>query len=193
MAMLVAVGLLWPSVLLGQFGLFKGGKGDFQTFQDPGGGFQLEYPKDWRVTAGIGDVIATFAQKNGEAAVVVERFRMTQPLKAVTDQFGQIEVDILKERQPRATSDSFKLVTANGRPVVVIDYSRAGLAGQEQVRQYSMPIAQDLYRLTCSAVMAQFTKYDPIFVRIAGSFAPLAAGAGAGQNVPPGTGQTPSK
>ena len=186
---LVLLGVLAPRVSLGQFGkLFGGGKGDFRTFLDPGGAFQLEVPKDWRATAGAADVIVTFAQKDAEAAIVVERFRLNQPLREVTDLFGQIEMDTLKERQPRATNVSFKLVTSNGRTVAVIDYTRPGLAGQEQARQYSVPIGQDLYRLNCSAAMSEFAKVRPIFLRIAGSFAPLASNA-PGQAPPGNSGQ----
>lgn len=160
---------------VGQFGFLKGGsKTDFQLFTDPGGRFALEYPKDWQVIAGAGDVLVTFAQKKSEAAFVVERYRMSQALAPdeITDLFAQIEADVLKERQPKAVEVAAKIVHASGQRLIVIDYSRPGLSGPERARQYSFPVGQDLYRLTCSAVRAQFAKYDPVFIHLAETFKP---------------------
>lgn len=175
LVLFVALSILAPVVVRGQFGFLRGSKSDFQTFSDPAGRFQLEYPKDWQPTAGIGDVLVTFAQKKSEAALVVERFHLNQALGEINELFGQIEMDTLKERQPQATGVSFKVVGSKGLAVVMIDYSRPGLAGQEQARQYSFPIGQELYRLNCSAMMALFAKYDPVFLHIAGSFTTTAA------------------
>lgn len=160
---------------VGQFGFLKGGsKTDFQLFKDPGGRFSLEYPKDWQAVAGAGDVLVTFVQKKSEAAFVVERYRMNQALTPdeITDLFAQIEADVLKERQPKAADVTAKIVDANGQRLIVIDYSRPGLSGPERARQYSFPVGQDLYRLTCSALKNQFAKYDPVFIHVAETFKP---------------------
>jgi hypothetical protein len=42
----------------------------------------------------------------------------------------------------------------------------------ERVRQYSFPVGQDLYRVTCAAVSSQFAKADPLFTALAESFRP---------------------
>jgi hypothetical protein len=153
---------------------------DFQLFRDPAGRFSLEFPKDWQVNAGVGDVLVTFAQKKNEAALVVERFHLNLAPTAekIDELFAQIEEDTLKERQPQASAVSHKIADANGRRFIVIDYTRPGLTRPlERARQYSLPIGQDMYRLICSAVPAQFAKYDPLFAHVNESFAAPAAEA----------------
>jgi hypothetical protein len=163
------------------FGL--GSKAEYLVFKDPSGQFSLEYPKDWQIFPGTGDIIATFAQKKGEAALVIERFKLNVALKnpeEVTDAFTEIETDVLKERQPKATDVSGKLVVQNGLRVIVLDYSRPGLVKPERARQYSMPQGPALFRLACSAVATLFTKYDPTFLHVAESFKVLAPAATSG-------------
>jgi len=147
---------------------------DMQWFQGPNNRIRFEYPKkDWQLVPGGSSVVVTLAQKKGEAAVVVEQNRMNQALASedITELFGQIEVDIVKERQPSASDVQAKLVQASGRRLVILTYSRKGVAGPERVRQYSIPTGIELFRLTCSAASAQFTRYEPVFAHLAASFA----------------------
>jgi hypothetical protein len=170
---------LLPGFALAQiFGL--GGK-DYKPFKDQAGRFQLEYPKDWQPVLGVGDVIVTISQKKGEASLLIKRFQLLDDPGQINDVFGQLESDALKMDQPQATDVSFKIAGANGRPAVVIDYSRQGLAGPERGRQYSFPIGQEVYRLNCTALTGLFAKYEPQFLHIAQSFmaAPGAAPASA--------------
>jgi len=168
-AVLLAVaGLSTARPAFAQFPFF-GGK-DFKQFADRAGRFQLEYPKDWQATIGVGDVIVTFTQKKGEAALVIQRFQLLDDPGQITDTFGQVEMDSFKMQQPQATDVSFKIAVANGRPVIVIDYSRQGLAGQEKGRQYSFPVGSQIFRLNCTAMMSLFAKYEPQFLHIAQSF-----------------------
>jgi hypothetical protein len=171
LAAAITAGVIAP--LDAQFGFLKGNsKVEYVAFRDPSQQFVLEYPKDWQVIGGAGDVVVSLAQKKNEAAVVVERFKMNTALapQDVTDLFAQIETDVLKERQPKATEIASKVVDQNGHRLIVLDYSRVGVAGPERVRQYSFPIGQALYRLTCSAPTAQFAKYDPVFAHVADTF-----------------------
>jgi hypothetical protein len=152
----------------------RAAKLETQWFQGPTNRIRFEYPKkDWQVVPGGSSVIVTLAQKKGEAAVVVEQSRMNQALapEDITDLFGQLEADLVKERQPGATDVQAKLVEAAGRRLVILTYGRKGVAGAERVRQYSIPTGIDLFRLTCSAGWAQFTKYEPVFAHLAASFA----------------------
>jgi hypothetical protein len=165
---LLAFCTLSPTFAVAQFP-FLGGK-DYKLYKDQAGRFQLEYPKDWQPILGVGDVLVTFAQKKGEATLLVKRFQLLDELGEINDGFGQLEVDGLKMDQPQATDVSFKVVGANGRSAVVIDYSRPGLAGPERGRQYSFPIGQAVYRLNCTALAGVFAKYDPQFLHIAQSF-----------------------
>lgn len=160
-----------------------GGK-DFKPFKDPAGRFQFEYPKDWQPIMGVGDVIATFAQKKGEAALLIKRFQLLDDPGQINEVFAQLEADALKMDQPQATDVSFKIAGANGRPVVVIDYSRPGLAGPERGRQYSFPVGQDVYRFNCTALVSSFQKYEATFLNIAQSFMSTSGAAAPGSRPP---------
>ncbi len=167
-----------------QFGFLKrDSKVEYTTFKDPGQQFTLDYPKDWQAIGGAGDVVVSLAHKKNEAAIVVERFKMNTPLapQDVTDLFAQIETDVLKERQPKATDVASKVVDQSGQRLIVLDYARVGVAGAERVRQYSFPAGQALYRLTCSAPTAQFVKYEPVFAHVSETFKPAASTTGANQ------------
>jgi hypothetical protein len=167
---MVVLGLLGPQCAFAQFP-FLGGR-DYKLFKDQAGRFQLEYPKDWQPTMGVGDVVVTFAHKKGEAALLIKRFQLLDDPGQINDVFGQLELDALKMDQPQATDMSFKIAGANGRPVVVIDYSRPGLVGPERGRQYSFPVGPEVYRLNCTSLTGLFAKYDPQFLHIAQSFMP---------------------
>ena len=171
--MLKGLGLLTAAacLLLGAEALAQ--RPNYLLFTDPGRRFSVEFPKDWTwlIVSGSGEPLVTFIHPRKEAAVVVERFRMRQPLKReeVTDLFAQIEVDVLKENQPRATDVVSKMVNEKGKKLILIDYFRPGIDTRERVRQYSVPVGQDLYRITCMTIGGQFGKYEPTFAVVAES------------------------
>jgi pSer/pThr/pTyr-binding forkhead associated (FHA) protein len=53
----------------------------------------------------------------------------------------------------------------------VNDYTRAGSAGPERVREYSISVGNKIYRLTCSAAATEFARYEPVFAHVASTFA----------------------
>ena len=153
-------------------------RGGYLLFTDPSKRYAVEFPRDWRwtVVAGSGEALATFVHPRSEAAVVVERFRMRQTLaqNEITDLFGQIEADVLKENQPRVSDVNAKVVVQGGRRLVQIDYKRPGVGEpgrveDERVRQYSFPVGGNLYRITCAALGSQFAKYEATFQWVAES------------------------
>ena len=152
------------------------------TFNDPGGRFTVEFPRDWRwqIVSGAAEPLVTFVQPRNLAAVVIEHFHMNQQLapEDITDLFAQIEVDVLKENQPRATEVNAVAQTQFGRRLIVLDYRRPGVSEPERVRQYSFPVGRDLYRLTCMAVDEQFPKFESVFSTLAQSFKPAARASG---------------
>ncbi|MCX6538158.1 MAG: energy transducer TonB [Acidobacteria bacterium] len=117
-------------------------------------------------------MLLTLAQKNNEATVVIDHMRMGVELRPdeIAEVFANLEAQNVAEHQPEA-KDVKAVVTGTptGR-IVVLNYLRPGLRGAERVVQYSMPIAQDLYRLICSALIGKFNTYEPIFTQIAYSF-----------------------
>ena len=162
----------------------------FLLFTDPEARFSVEFPKDWEwsIVAGSGEALVVFVQPKKEAAIVVEHSRMKQSLapEDVTDVFAQIEGEVLKENQPRATGIAAQIVKRNGLPRVLVDYSRPGVGGGEpqRVRQYSMPTGRDLYRVTCMALSSQFKKYDATFGAVAETLKSAASLKPAGGTTP---------
>jgi len=146
---------------------------NYLLFTDPGRRFSVEFPKEWTwlIVSGSGEPLVTFIHPRKEAAVVVERFRMRQPLSRdeVTDLFAQIEAEVLKENQPLAADVVSKMVNEKGKKITVIDYVRPGIDTKERVRQYSIPVGQNLYRITCMTIGGQFGKYEPTFRAVADS------------------------
>lgn len=153
---------------------------DVLKFGDPADRFTVEFPRDWgwQIVAGAVEPIVTFIQPRKQAYVIIEHFHMNQPLapEEITDFFAQVEADVLRDNQPRATDIDPKVFMQSNRRVIVLDYRRPGLAGGEieRVRQYSYPIGRDLYRLTCASISSQFAKHDPLFSALAESFRPAA-------------------
>jgi hypothetical protein len=134
---------------------------------------QLDLPKkDWMVLPSSGSVLLVIASRKGDAVVLVERSSLQQPLQAadITDLFAQIETDEIKERQPKAADFQSKVLDIGDRRLVAVQYARPGVLGAEKVRQYSMPVGRQLYRVTCISSAARFVAYDPVFAHVAASF-----------------------
>ena len=177
---LLAVALAVPSFAGQKFLGIGRSKTEFQVFKDPNGRFSFEYPKDWHAVPGSGDVIVTFSQKDGEAALVIERLRLNLPIAKddVTDGFVRSETDLLQQRQPKATNVAAKILDLNDLRMIVFDYNRPGISRPERARQYSIPSGtEDLYFLTCSTGAEAFAKYEPIFSHVAASFKIAPAGS----------------
>jgi len=139
----------------------------------PNGRFSIEYPRsDWIVLPGGGDVVLSLAQRNGEAVVQVLHSTLKTALAAdeITDLFAQLEVDTLKDQDQGAADFQPRVFDAGDRRLIIVQFTQPGLAGRNQVRQYSIPRGQDLYRLICSAAVPLFSKYSAIFSHIAASF-----------------------
>jgi hypothetical protein len=156
----------------------------FQRYQDDSRGFSIDFPVqwNWQYVPGSGEPVALLESPyeksiNGNrAAVVVERFRLSERLAAdeITDVFVEIEQKHIKEGQPSAVISSAKLTNAFGRRVIEIQYDRTGPQGARQhVRHYSFPIEQDLYRVTCMASPSDFASFSALFDQIVGSLRPL--------------------
>lgn len=152
-----------------------GGKpDDYVTFKPADERFAVDVPKrDWRTVAGAGSVLVVFSEAKSEASVALEHIRLKQSLEPgdITQLFVDLEVESVKERD--ASADGFRTdlrTDAEGRRIIVIDFTHTGLRGPEQVRQFSLPWGSDLFRLICSAAPTMFERYAPLFDHMAGSF-----------------------
>ena len=135
--------------------------------------FQLEWPrKDWLALPGGGSLLLAFASKKGDAVVLVEQVTLRQPLdpRDLTELFAQLEAEGIKERHPGATDFQSKVIEGADRRLVAVQFARTGVLGSERVRQYSIPVGKQLYRVTCAAAAAQFAAYEPVFAHMAATF-----------------------
>jgi hypothetical protein len=150
----------------------------FRAFQDQ---FTFEYPlKDWDPMPGGTSSLVAMAQRKREAAVVVEYqpLRLELAPSEIDQDFAKLEAEPVTTRQPSATDVTVKLIDVGSTRVIVVEYTRKGLAGAERVRQYSLPMGKQLYRLVCSAPAALFAKHEPTFAAMVETFKVGAATAG---------------
>jgi len=136
-------------------------------------GFQVEWPKkDWMLMPAAGSLSLVVVSKKGDALVVVERTALNQPLEPadITDLFAQLESDAIKERQPSAAELQSKVIDSGEQRLVAVQYSRPGMTGPERVRQYSLPVGKQLFRLTCVSAAGRFAAYEPVFAHMAATF-----------------------
>src|SRR5215471_24276 len=153
-AVFAGAGIAMPSAA-GQWPFGRGNKSpNYLTFKDPAGRFSIEYPnKDWQVIPGTGSVIVAFAQKNSDASVLVDYTKLKIALapNEIDTGFGDLEVQLLKERQPTAANLKPRLLPSPSAPRVVIEFDRTSSQKQERVIQHSIPTGADLYRIVCAA------------------------------------------
>ena len=143
-----------------------------QPQRSPDAPLQVEFPtKDWMVLPSSGVLVLAAASRRGDAVVLIERSTLRQALDPadITDLFAQIEIDAIKEREPKAAEFQSKVLDAGARRLVAVQYSRSGVLGTERVRQYSVPVGTDLYRVICISSAARFAVYDPVFSHVAAS------------------------
>ncbi len=103
---------------------------------------QVEFPtKDWMVLPSSGALVLAAASRKGDAVVLIERSTLRQALDPadITDLFAQIEIEAIKERQPKAADFVSKVLDSGARRLVAVQYSRPGVLGSERVRQYLGP------------------------------------------------------
>lgn len=155
--------------------MFGGGKKnpEFKPFQSPSQRFTVEYPsRDWQVQP-AGTAAVVFTQKKAEATVSIEHGTLAGALDPadVNDTTAGYEVEYVKSQLPKAEGFRSEVQGDIKRRVIVIDYSRPAVkGGMEQARQYSFIVGKDVYRITCSATPAHFTKYEPVFTHMVSSF-----------------------
>jgi hypothetical protein len=145
----------------------------YQLFRGYPDRFTFEYPtKDWEQIAGGTSSVMTLVQKKREAAVVIEYqpLRLELAPSEIDEEFAKLELEPVTQRQPGATNTGLKLVDMGANKVIIIEYTRKGLSGQETVRQYSLALGKHLYRIVCSAPTASFGKNEAVFTAIVETF-----------------------
>jgi hypothetical protein len=178
----ILIGALVPSVAA-QNPLKWMGFGDkntkYQPYRDPGGRFDLEYPaKDWKLLpSGSSSSTLAIFQRGDEATLFVEHVTMLSALTpAEIAAMAAVELDAVKDRQPKATgfkTEPFDSRSGNG---VLISYARVG-SGPETAVQYSVAVGLELFRINGVVQTRQWAKYEPIVKYMIQSFRAPAAGA----------------
>jgi len=143
----------------------------YLLFTDPGKRFSIEFPNTWTwmIIQGSQEPLATFVHPRKEAAVVVERFKLPVRLNPgdITDLFAEIEAAKVKENQRDVSAVVARIVTRADLKGAVVDYVRGGLSESERVRQFSIPVGDDVYRITCMALASRFQQYELEFEIVA--------------------------
>jgi hypothetical protein len=138
----------------------------FKPFIDPAGRFSLVYPEKWKPVAGARDVLIAIVTSDFKTVVLVQQ-QMSDPLPEISQRLMGLEANGIRARQPDATGITPSV--ANFRQMtMVVDYSRPGINGVEQVRQYGI-YESTLVRITCIAPEKDFKKNEKFFEEIARS------------------------
>jgi hypothetical protein len=174
-AILIALALPATPLTAGQHlpGWLGGGDKDvkYATYKDPVGRFEIEYPaKDWRVLPSAGSTLAGFSGKDNAALFIEAPFKMADALTpAELEALPEIELAALKKQQPGVKEFTSDMVDSRSGRGVLIRYSRA-TGETEAVRQYSIPVGKDLYRLNGVVPSRLLAKNEPIIVHMIQSF-----------------------
>jgi hypothetical protein len=144
----------------------------YKSFKDPSGRFELEYPtKDWSPLPTGGSAVAILARNDRTATVVVDVARLTEPLapsEVATN--AQIEIETLREQQPRAKDFTSEIVDGSAGPASLIRYGRVGANGPERIIHYSVGVGHELYRLDAVVQEAALAKHEPVILHMIKSF-----------------------
>ena len=130
----------YPAFAQKKFLIFGDKNVKYKAFKDPAGRFELEYPtKDWSPLPTGGSAVAILARNDRTATVVIDLARLTEPLapsEIATN--AQIEVETLREQQPRAKDFTSEILEAKAGRGSLIRYARSGANGPERIMHYSV-------------------------------------------------------
>jgi len=150
----------------------------YQIYKDPEGRFEMEYPaKDWRLLPSNSSSTLVGFSRNDGPTFFVDYIRLRdKPTKGELDAMPDVEVQHLKDVQPKATAFTTELLESRAGSGVLIKYSRPGTS-PESVIQYSFVANVDLYRLNGVVPEKQLQKYEPVIMHMIQSFQSKATAA----------------
>ena len=142
----------------------------YQTFKDPSGRFEIEYPaKDWKRLPSGGSSLAVFARNDGPT-LFLDHITLAEALTpAEIGGMPAVELSTLKDQQPKAKDFKSDMLDSKAGRGVLIRYTRDA-TGPETVVQYSIAIGQELFRINGVIPDKQVTKYEPIIMYMIQSF-----------------------
>src|SRR6185295_19431192 len=118
-----------------KLGIFGDKDVKYRTFKDASGRFELEYPaKDCNPFPVGGSAIAILSRNDRTATLVIDLSRLTEPLApAEVATNAQIELESLKEQQPKAKEFTSEILDSKAGHGSLIRYARLGATGPERV------------------------------------------------------------
>ena len=140
--------------------------------------FRINIPeKDWRLLPGGICTHGCLVHKDNAVAIVIEHELLQIALSAdeFDRNFSELELAAIREREPSVSQFAARIEQVGTRRAVIVDYRR-GAGGGEQVRVFVLIHGRHLYRLVCVAPSGQFTRFEPTFQVVCGSFTPSDAG-----------------
>jgi len=153
---------------------------DFRLAKLPWNAFSIELPKDWQLAPGHGGILLTAVEKTrgnqAAGAITLEQTRLVEPLSVndIDAALAGLEASAARQRDPAGDNFEQQVKEANGRRVVMVQYTRPGLNGPDKVVMYAMPVGLVMYRLICVAPAALLaSKYQDTFAHVASTFKPL--------------------
>jgi len=170
-AVLALLCLLPAGLAAGQFKWLTGDKNTkYDSFKDPGGRFQIEYPtKDWKLLPAGGSSLAVFARNDGPT-LYIDHVRLRDKLtQGEIDALPDVEINRLKDQQPNGKAFTSDLLESRAGRGVLVKYSRTSTA-PENVLQYSIPVGQDLFRISGIIPEKQMARYEPVVMHMIQSF-----------------------
>jgi len=144
---------------------------NYQSFKDPAGRFELEYPtKDWKRLPSVGSNLAVFSRNDGPV-LIIDLLKLADRLTpGEVEALPEMEVDTLRKLEPKVKDFKSDMLETRAGRGVLIRYSRVGSTGPESVVQYSIAVGQDLYRLNGVIPEKQLEKYESIVMHMIQSF-----------------------
>lgn len=142
------------------------------------GNFSVELPKDWQIGPGHSGILLFATERTGNklprGAIKLEHQQLFAA-PSVTPEFGELELRLIRDREPSGQGFTQQIKTGGGRQFVFIQYTRPGLLTTDVVVQYSIPVGAVMYRLICIAPQVDLEEYQPVFAHVASSFKAAAA------------------
>lgn len=150
---------------------------DFSGPMKFAGTFSIELPKDWQLAPGhTGTIISSVEKKKNTTGgyITLEYWALQGPFDpALASAASQVELNEVQKRELSGKGFTSEVKKGNFGPVIVVQYNRPGLKGDDHVVQYSIPVGSTMYRLICIAPLADLDKYRPMFAHVAASFTPV--------------------
>lgn len=142
----------------------------YKTFTDSARQFTFDHPGNWKLAGGVRNFVVTLVESGVKGWIVVEHVPTTS---SAPDTLGDGFVNQVVLAELRASQPGIQNVQPSrlkDRPrVIVVDFTRTGINGNERLRQYVLAEGTVFVRMTCIAPEKEFEKQRKTFETVANS------------------------